>query len=106
MLHGLPAHTHLVRVAVEPVLHSLKNGLVLPPRYPALLAGRALSFQGARRASRRPVAVQYLASFLGCEPIGQPLGGGTAIDIVRRKVDEVLLAETARRLGARSHRLR
>jgi hypothetical protein len=42
MLHGLAAHPHLVRVAVEPVLYGLKNGLVLPPRYPALLAGRAL----------------------------------------------------------------
>ena len=36
----------------------------------------------------------------------QPLAGGTAIDIVRRNVDEVLLAEAACGLGARSHRLR
>jgi len=106
VLHGLAAHSHFLRVAVEPVLHSLKNGLVLPPRYPALLARRALSLQGARLTCCGPVAAQHLASFLGREPIGQPLAGRTAIDIVGRNVDEVLLAETARRQGARSHRLR
>src|SRR5271167_221197 len=42
VLHGLAAHAHLVRVAIEPVLYDLKNGLMLPPRDPALLAGRAL----------------------------------------------------------------
>src|SRR5208337_2481053 len=56
MLHGLAAHAHLVRVAVEPVLHRLENGLVLPPRDPALLAGRTLSLKRARLTSRRPVA--------------------------------------------------
>ena len=106
MLHGLAAHAHLVRVAVEPVLHRLENGLVLPPRDPALLAGRTLSLQRARLTSRRPVAAQRLAVLLVRVPVGQPLASGTAIDIIRRNVDEVLLAEAACGLGARSHRLR
>jgi hypothetical protein len=38
MLHGLAAHPHLIRVAVEPVLYRLKNGLVFPSRDPALLS--------------------------------------------------------------------
>jgi hypothetical protein len=56
---------------------------------------RTASLQGARLTRCGPVAAQHLASFLGREPIGQPLAGRTAIDIVRRNVDEVLLAETA-----------
>ena len=43
-LYGLAAHAHLVRVAVEPVLHRLENGLVLPPR-DRLVFGRAALFR-------------------------------------------------------------
>ena len=38
--------------------------------------------------------------------IGQPLAGGTAINIVGGDIDEVLFAETASSLGTRGHRLR
>ena len=31
MLHSLAAHAHLVRVPIEPRLHGLKDGFVLPP---------------------------------------------------------------------------
>jgi hypothetical protein len=30
MLHSLTAYTHLIRIPVEPRLHGLKNGFVLP----------------------------------------------------------------------------
>ena len=30
MLHGLAAHAHLVRISIEPRLHALKNGFMLP----------------------------------------------------------------------------
>ena len=30
MLHGLAAFAHLIRVPIEPRLHSLKDGFVLP----------------------------------------------------------------------------
>src|SRR4030081_552269 len=52
------------RVAIEPVLHRLENGLVLSPRDPALLSGRALSLEGTRLTTRRPVAAQRLAILL------------------------------------------
>ena len=56
-LYGLAAHAHLVRVAVEPVLHRLENGLVLPPR-DRLVFGRAALF---RRRDRD----RYCDSVLG-----------------------------------------
>jgi hypothetical protein len=68
-------------VAVVEEAHGLKNGVVLPPRYPALLARRALSLQDARLTCCGSVAVQHLASFLGREPIGQPLAGRTELTL-------------------------
>jgi hypothetical protein len=42
MLHSLAAHAHLVRISIEPRLHGLENGFVLPTRDPALFASCAL----------------------------------------------------------------
>src|SRR6266481_7232441 len=106
MLHSLAAHTHLVRIAIEPRLHGLEDGFVFPTRDPALLASRALALQRARLTGGRPIAAQCLAVLLVCITIGQPLTGGTKIDIVLGDIDEVLLAEPPFGLGTRGHRLR
>jgi hypothetical protein len=58
MLHCLAAHAHLVRVPIEPRLHCLKDGFVLPTRDPALFACCALALQRARMTGGGPIATQ------------------------------------------------
>jgi hypothetical protein len=41
MFDGLSTNAHFVWVGVEPGLHRLKNGLVLPSGDPAFCGGRA-----------------------------------------------------------------
>ena len=63
MLDSLAALTHLVRVAVEPGLYSLKDGFVLPSRDPPLLARCALALQRASLTGSGPIATECLALF-------------------------------------------
>ena len=44
---GRAADAHALRRAVEPVLHGVDHGLMLPALDPAFLAGRALGLQRA-----------------------------------------------------------
>jgi len=90
---------------VEPRLDFLEHGLVLPARYAALRSSGTLRLQRAALARACPVAPDRLAIFDAGKTIGQPLSGGTAIDILDRDIDEVLLAEAPFRLGARGLRL-
>src|ERR1019366_6922722 len=103
MLYGPPAHAHLVRVAVEPVLHRLENGLVLPSGDPSLLAGGAALLDGAAMAGMGPVTAQDQSIFLDREVVGEPLICRTNVNVVLSHVDEVLLAEAACGFGTRSH---
>src|SRR5664279_2719854 len=100
MLHGLAAHAHLFGIAVEPRLHGFEDSLVLPTRDPAFLARRAFVLQRARLTDARPIVAQVLATLFVGKAIGEPLAGGTTIDIVLGDIDEVLLAETPCGLGA------
>src|SRR6266481_8102347 len=88
MLHSLAAHAHLVWISIEPRLHGLEDGFVFPTRDPALPTRRALALQRARLTGGRPIAAQCLAVLLVCITIGQPLTGGTTIDIVLGDIDE------------------
>src|SRR5712691_6904517 len=99
-------HCHFFGMVIETCLHSLKHGLVFPTCDPALLTCRALALECARLTVARPIAAQCLAVLYVRIVIGQPLTSWTNINIVGRDIDEVLLAETARRLGTRSLRLR
>ncbi len=64
MLDSLPALTHLGWVTIEPRLHSLKDGFVLPSRDPPLLTRRALALQLASLTGIGPIATECLAFFL------------------------------------------
>jgi hypothetical protein len=61
MLDSLAAYAHLIRVSIEPRLHGLKNGFVLPACDPPLFACRALALQLARLTGGGPIATQCLA---------------------------------------------
>src|ERR1700674_1035975 len=95
---GRAADAHALRRAVQPVLHGVDDGLMLPALDPALLAGRALGFQRTLGALARPVAVQGHSLLRRREAPGQTLVGRTAIGVLFRDVDEVLFAEPARSL--------
>src|SRR5262245_6837102 len=56
---------------------------------------------GHPRTRRRPIAAYRLAMLFRCEPIGQLLSGRTAVDILFRHIDKVLLAKAALRFRAR-----
>src|SRR5262249_12030144 len=106
MVRCRTTHCHFFRMVIETCLHSLKHGLVFPTCDPTLLTCRALALERARLTVVRPIAAQCLAVLYVRIVIGQPLTSWTNINIVGRDIDEVLLAETARRLGTRSLRLR
>src|SRR5206468_4825544 len=95
-----------LRVRSEAVRHSFAHILVLRARDAALCSRRALLFERAARACRRPIAVDCLAGLLARKAIGQRLARWAAIDILGWQVDEILLAEAPLRLRARCHRLR
>src|SRR5437870_7937224 len=83
---GRAADAHALRRAVQPVLHGVDYGLMLPALDPALLAGRALSFQRTLGALARPVAVQGHSLLRRREAPGQTLVGRTAIGVLFRDV--------------------
>ena len=78
---------------------------MFPSRDATLRSFRALSLERACPARVGPITVECLTFFLSCIIILQFLTGRAAIDILRRQIDEVLLAEAAFRLRARRHRL-
>src|SRR5215469_10982826 len=88
-----PAGRHCSGIAVKPRLDFLQHGLVLPARYAALRSSRTARFQRTALADACPVTPDRLAILYAGKTIGQPLSGGTAINILGRIIDEVLLAE-------------
>src|ERR1700747_647310 len=79
---------------------------VLPSRDAPLGPRCTLRFERAARACRRPITAQRLAILLVRIMITKLLARRAAVHILRRQIDEVLLAEAAFRLRARCHRLR
>src|SRR5580700_3919877 len=106
MFDCLSAHAHRLWIHIKTLLHGFEQVLVLPSRDPALRARRATRFEGAARTRRRPISAQHFAVFLIGITIGQLFSRWTAIDILRRYIDKVLLAISAIRLRTRGHRLR
>src|SRR5437588_10420435 len=106
MLDHLTALAHCLRVLIETLLHSFERVFVLPWLEAPLRSLGTLRFERAARACRRPIAAQRLAVLLVRITIGQLLARRAAVDILRRQIDEVLLAEAAIRLRARCHWLR
>src|SRR5262249_21358936 len=92
MLDRLAPLAHGLRVRIETLLYGVEQMLMLPPCDTPLRPCRALRFERALGTCRRPVASQYLASFLVRVAIGQPLARWTAIDVLLGDVDEVLSA--------------
>ena len=106
MLDRLATRAHRIRIFIEPLLHRLDHVLVLPARNSTLLACRALALDRAGAARIGPVAPHTLPVLLGSEIVSQCLAGRAAVDILRRQIDEILLAETALRFRSRRHRFR
>ena len=80
-------------------LHGVKDGFVLPTLDPPLLCRRALRFQRAAGAFRRPVVMQLSPCLDIRVSPSQLLAGRATIDVLARIVDEILLAEPAVRFG-------
>jgi hypothetical protein len=73
-----------------------KNGLYLA--WPKA-SSRALRFERAVLAGIRPLTAQHLTVFLIGEVMRRPFTGRAAIVILRRNIDEVLLAKTTGGFG-------
>ena len=96
---------HRLRVLIEALLHGFEHMLMLPSGNAPEGCRRALGFERAGRAGRRPVMAQRLAILLIRKTIGQFLARRAAIDILRGQIDKVLFAEPAICLRTRGHRL-
>src|SRR6516162_7070427 len=103
MLDRLAAQTHGSRARIETLLNGVQHVLVFPAWDAPLRPGRASRLQRALRTRRRPIAAYHLAVLLCGEPIGHMLSGLTAVDILFRHIDKVLLTEAALRFRARRH---
>src|SRR4051812_29173858 len=87
------------------MLHSIEQMLVLPPRYPSLRPCRARRFERTILTGSGPVAPDPLAIFFATKAIWQLLPSRTAVGVLLRQIDKVLLTEAPFRLCAGSHRL-
>ena len=98
VLDRLAPLAHLLWMFVEPALHRLENMLMVPSGDQSFLAGGAAMLDGATLTGGGPVAAQDQAFVLSREGVGEPLAGRTNVNILRRHVAEVLLAEAPLRL--------
>ena len=105
MLDGLPTLAHGFRVCIQALLHSVEQRLMLPSCNTALRPCCALRFERTILTGCGPVAPQHLALFFVCIAIWQPLPSRTAIGVLLRQIDKVLLTEAPIRLGTRRLRL-
>src|SRR6202049_1706200 len=105
MLDRLAPNAHGARIFVESLLHRFDDLLMFPSRDAALRSFRAPSLEHTGPARVRPITVECLTLFFVGIIILQFLTGRAAIGVLRRQIDEVLLAEAAFRLRARRRRL-
>jgi hypothetical protein len=92
MFDCLSTLAHRFWVCVEAPLHGLEQMFMLPSRNPPLWACGALGFERTVLAGCGPVASYPLAIFLIREPIRQAFVSWTAIGVLLRLIDKVLLA--------------
>src|SRR5262249_26388704 len=95
MLGCLAPLAHRLRVLIETLLHGLEHVLVLPSLNAPVRSARALSLERTLRACCGPIMTQRPATLLVRITIGQLLARWAAVDIFRRQIGEVLLAEAA-----------
>lgn len=100
MFHRLPSYPHRIGVCIKPLLHGFDYVFMLPSGDAAFLGGRALDLDGATGARTGPVSIERHAPFHCLKPVLQLLTGRTAIHVLLRHVDEVLLAEPTGRFGS------
>src|SRR5437667_8519684 len=82
MLDGFAAHTHGLRVLIEPRLRGFDDVFVFPAFDAALVGRCALILERACAARLRQVNPHFLAIFISGEVVLQLLAGRAAIDIV------------------------
>jgi len=96
VLDHLTTHAHRLRVLIETLLHSFEQMFVLPSRDASLGSRRALRFERATRACRRPIAAQCLFS-------GQPVEAvRTLADLVSVQAFQALLRYLLERQNRKS----
>jgi hypothetical protein len=82
MLDGFAAHTHGLRVLIEPRLRGLDDVFVFPAFDAALVGRCALILERACPARLRQINPHFLAIFISGEVVRQLLAGRTAIGVV------------------------
>src|SRR3981189_649634 len=82
MLDGFAAHTHGLRVLIEPRLRSLDDVFVFPAFDAALVGRCALILERACAARLRQVNPHFLAIFISGEVVRQLLAPRAALNIV------------------------
>ena len=105
MLDGLETLAHGERVRIKALLHGIEQVLMLPSWNPPLWPCRALGLERTILTGVGPVTPYPVAIFLAREAIWQLLSSRTAIGVLLRQIDKVLLAEAPIRFGARRLRL-
>ena len=105
MLDRLATLAHGLWVCIKALLHGIEQVLVLPSWDPPLWPCRALGLERTILTGVGPVTPYPLAVFLAREAIWQSLSSRTAIGVLLRQIDKVLLAEAPLRFGARRLRL-
>src|SRR5258708_20433646 len=106
VLNWLAPLTHRLRVFIETLLPGFEHVLMLPSLNAPLVCLRTLRLERAVPTRGRPIMAQRPAVLLVRITIGQLLPRRTAIHILDRQIDKVLLAVAAVRLRARGPRLR
>ena len=92
VLDRLPSLSHPLGFAIEASLHCINDILVFPAPHAPVREVGALRFDRALLAVRGPVGVCGQAGFQVRVPIDQALARGTAVLVLLRHIDEVLLA--------------
>src|SRR5271157_6016055 len=93
MLRSLAADAHCLGRTVQPLLHRVKNGLMLPSLYAPFFGGCAFGFQSAAGARGRLVAMQREPILDGRAPARQFLAGGATVGVFLGIINEIRLTE-------------
>src|ERR1700685_985574 len=105
MLDRFASLTHLLRMFVKPTLNGFENVLMLPSCDPSLLCSGTAMFDGAALTGIGPVSAYNHSILFGGVVVGEPLSGGTNINVLFSQIAKVLFAKTSFRLCIRRHRL-
>src|SRR3546814_8166656 len=86
VLDGLPTDLHHLGPGVEPLLHAIQHGFMLPSADATLRARGALGFEHACPAHARPVAADLHCSLSGSAAVKQVIYSRTTIAVAIRVV--------------------